>query len=166
MRGLSGTISVARALRANSTAASTFLRPPRAASYAVTYWTTSNPQNLVDRSNLSTPSVIRSDVIGFRHYGSAAAASPAEQDLKPRISEQNSFNPKEVVLFQYEACPFCNKVKGKNLFKLNVTCLFFNLDEYCFEFPIVFCILFSSVSRLSWYSVQSGRSKSYEQERD
>lgn len=112
MRGLSGTISVARALRANSTAASTFLRPPRAAPYAVTYWTTSNPQNLVDRSNLSTPSVIRSDVIGFRHYGSAAAASPAEQDLKPRISEQNSFNPKEVVLFQYEACPFCNKVKA------------------------------------------------------
>jgi len=123
MRGLNGTISIARALRANSTAASTFLRPPRAASY----WTSStNPQNLVDRSYLSTPSVVRSDVIGFRFYSSsatAAATSPAQQDLKPRISEQNSFNPKEVVLFQYEACPFCNKVKGQKLFKLNVTCL-------------------------------------------
>lgn len=109
MRGLNGTISIARALRANSTAASTFLRPPRAAPYL----TSTNPQNLVDRSNQSTPSVVRSDVIGFRYYGSAATAtSPAQQDLKARGSEQNSFNPKEVVLFQYEACPFCNKVKA------------------------------------------------------
>jgi len=126
MRGLHGTISIARALRANSTAASTFFRPPRAAPYAATYWTSSTPQNFVDRSNLSTPSVACSDVIGFRYYGSpanAAAASPAQQDLKVRSSEQNSFNPKEVVLFQYEACPFCNKVKGQKLFKLNVTCL-------------------------------------------
>lgn len=115
MRGLNGTISVARALRASSTAASTFLRPPRAVPYAATYWTSSNPQNLVDRSNLSTPSVVRSDVIGFRYYGScatASATSPAQQGLKVRSSEQNSFNPKEVVLFQYEACPFCNKVKA------------------------------------------------------
>ncbi|MCI95897.1 prostaglandin E synthase, partial [Trifolium medium] len=34
MRGLNGAISLARALRANSTAASTFLRQPRAAPYA------------------------------------------------------------------------------------------------------------------------------------
>ncbi|CAJ2642924.1 unnamed protein product [Trifolium pratense] len=115
MRGLNGAISIARALRVNSTAASTFLRHPRPAPYAATYCSYSIPQNLVDRSDLSTPPIVRSDVIGFRYYSSAATAaatSTPQQDLKTRGAEQNSFNPKEVVLFQYEACPFCNKVKA------------------------------------------------------
>lgn len=32
---------------------------------------------------------------------------------KERVTDR--FSPKEVVLYQYDACPFCNKVKGKSL---------------------------------------------------
>ncbi|GAU24970.1 hypothetical protein TSUD_312050 [Trifolium subterraneum] len=115
MRGLNGAISLARVLRANSTAASTFLRQPRTAPCAATYCSHSIPKNLIDRSDLSIPPVARSDIIGFRYYSSASATattSTPQQDLKTRGAEQHSFNPKEVVLFQYEACPFCNKVKA------------------------------------------------------
>ncbi|CAK8569107.1 unnamed protein product [Lathyrus sativus] len=112
MRGLNGAISVARALKANSTAVTPLLRPPRAAQYLTTCWTSSNPRNLIDHSGLSTALAIRSNAVGFRYYGSPTATSLAQQDLKATGSEQNHFNPKEVVLFQYEACPFCNKVKA------------------------------------------------------
>ncbi|XP_004500926.1 uncharacterized protein [Cicer arietinum] len=110
MRGFIGALSLARALRGNSTAVATFLRPPLTAPYGAICWTSSN---LVDRSGLSTVPVFRSDDLGFRYYGSAStAASLSQKDLKTRGSEENSFKPKEVVLFQYEACPFCNKVKA------------------------------------------------------
>ncbi|XP_058780802.1 uncharacterized protein LOC131654896 [Vicia villosa] len=112
MRGLNGAISIARALKANSTAATTLLRPPRAAPYVTSCWTSSNLRNLVDRPDLSTTLVPRSNTVEFRYYSSSTATSLAQQDLKAKSSEQNRFNPKEVVLFQYEACPFCNKVKA------------------------------------------------------
>ncbi|XP_058780790.1 uncharacterized protein LOC131654886 [Vicia villosa] len=112
MRGLNGAISIARALKANSTAATTLLRPPRAAPYVTPCWTSSNLRNLVDRPDLSTTLVPRSNTIEFRYYSSSTATSLAQQDLKVKSSEENRFNPKEVVLFQYEACPFCNKVKA------------------------------------------------------
>ncbi|KAL5073853.1 hypothetical protein RYX36_012837 [Vicia faba] len=109
MRGIKGAISVARALKANSTTATT-LRPPRVAPYLTTCWTSSDPRNLVDRPDLSTPLVLRSNAVGFTyHYSSITAKSLAEQ---------------EVVLFQYEACPFCNKVKAF-------------LDYYDIEYKVV-----------------------------
>ncbi|KAJ1387620.1 Thioredoxin-like superfamily [Sesbania bispinosa] len=97
MRGLNRVIFVSRALRGSSTAVGSFHR--------VAPYGTSNLYNLVDHS---TPSVAARSVTvtGFRYFSSAAATSLA-QDLQAK-----GFNPKEVVLFQYEACPFCNKVKA------------------------------------------------------
>ncbi|KAJ1421609.1 Thioredoxin-like superfamily [Sesbania bispinosa] len=97
MRGLNRVIFVSRALRGSSTAVGSFHR--------VAPYGTSNLHNLVDHS---TPSVVARSVTvtGFRYFSSAAATSLA-QDLQAK-----GFNPKEVVLFQYEACPFCNKVKA------------------------------------------------------
>ncbi|XP_019100909.1 PREDICTED: uncharacterized protein LOC109132899 [Camelina sativa] len=40
----------------------------------------------------------------------AAAASSLDQEVHAN-EMAHKFNPKEVVLYQYEACPFCNKVK-------------------------------------------------------
>jgi len=44
-------------------------------------------------------------------FFSAAAVSSLGQEVHAKEMAQK-FNPKEVVLYQYEACPFCNKVKG------------------------------------------------------
>lgn len=35
-----------------------------------------------------------------------------EQVYAKELSRSPEYMPKEVVLYQYEACPFCNKVKG------------------------------------------------------
>lgn len=67
-----------------------------------------HPLNLVDRSS---PSEAHS-VTGFRYHSSAAAAATSlAQDLQAKGSE-TGIKPKNCVLFQYEACPFCNKVKA------------------------------------------------------
>lgn len=47
-------------------------------------------------------------------FFSAAAASSLGQEVHAK-DMSHKFNPKEVVLYQYEACPFCNKVKGNVL---------------------------------------------------
>ncbi|KAG2316282.1 hypothetical protein Bca52824_019404 [Brassica carinata] len=44
-------------------------------------------------------------------FFSAAAASSLGQEVHAK-DMAHKFNPKEVVLYQYEACPFCNKVKA------------------------------------------------------
>ncbi|KAJ4888833.1 Glutathione S-transferase family protein [Raphanus sativus] len=44
-------------------------------------------------------------------FFSAAAASSLGQEVHAK-DMSHKFNPKEVVLYQYEACPFCNKVKA------------------------------------------------------
>ncbi|XP_034911038.1 uncharacterized protein [Populus alba] len=43
---------------------------------------------------------------------SAAAAASLSQDVLAKEPPLAELVPKEVVLYQYEACPFCNKVKG------------------------------------------------------
>ncbi|KAG2698302.1 hypothetical protein I3760_07G145400 [Carya illinoinensis] len=70
----------------------------------------SNPQwlmsrGLVDCFGSSGPSVANG-VAGTRFF-SAAATSLAKESLRPE-----KFSPKDVVLYQYEACPFCNKIKA------------------------------------------------------
>lgn len=72
----------------------------------------SNPQWLTPRARFdsfgsSGPS-IANGVAGTRFF-SAAATSLAKESSRP-----DNFSPKDVVLYQYEACPFCNKVRGKN----------------------------------------------------
>ncbi|MED6106384.1 hypothetical protein PIB30_004157 [Stylosanthes scabra] len=68
----------------------------------------SSSQKLVDRLSLSNPYSAHSV-----RFGSSAATSLA-QDLQSNSSvrSEEGFKPKDVVLFQYEACPFCNKVKA------------------------------------------------------
>jgi microsomal prostaglandin-E synthase 2 len=43
---------------------------------------------------------------------SAAAAASLSQEVLAKEPPPAELVPKEVVLYQYEACPFCNKVKG------------------------------------------------------
>jgi len=48
-------------------------------------------------------------------FFSVAAASSLIQDAHAKEPGQ-SYKFKDVVLYQYEACPFCNKVKGNLLY--------------------------------------------------
>ncbi|XP_061373285.1 uncharacterized protein LOC133315634 [Gastrolobium bilobum] len=110
MRGVNRLIFIGRALRTNSTAVSgagagaTLRQPPRLAPYGTCG--SSNHHKFVDRLGLSSPSVARS-VAGFSY---SSAATSLAQDVQAK--GEDCFKPKEVVLFQYEACPFCNKVKA------------------------------------------------------
>lgn len=52
----------------------------------------------------------------------SVAASVADD---VHAKETVSFSPNQVVLYQYEACPFCNKVKGANF----ITC-----DDFILSF--------------------------------
>lgn len=45
----------------------------------------------------------------------AAVASLSAQGVYAKEPLPADLVPKEVVLYQYEACPFCNKVKGRSL---------------------------------------------------
>ncbi|KFK38734.1 hypothetical protein AALP_AA3G153400 [Arabis alpina] len=66
---------------------------------------------------LPTPS-FAGGVAGIVFF-SAAAASSLGQEVHAKEMSQ-IFNPKEVVLYQYEACPFCNKVKVHPLSKKEI----------------------------------------------
>lgn len=55
------------------------------------------------------PSSVRK-VAGNARFVSVTSSSLAEDLVNG--SPRPSFVPKDVVLYQYEACPFCNKVKG------------------------------------------------------
>lgn len=51
--------------------------------------------------------------------------------------------PKDVVLYQYEACPFCNKVKGSSFF-LRIVLQRLSTDIWCkssitYKFPVAIC---------------------------
>ena len=63
-------------------------------------------QRFLDGFVQSNPSKAHG-VAGTMRFSSVAAASLAPD-------AQSKFLPKDVVLYQYEACPFCNKVKGNS----------------------------------------------------
>ncbi|KAH1065820.1 hypothetical protein J1N35_030807 [Gossypium stocksii] len=67
-------------------------------------------QKLADRLGLSRPSLVRR-VAGTMLF-SVVASSMAQDALAKEKPRSEKFLPKEVVLYQYEACPFCNKVKA------------------------------------------------------
>lgn len=94
MRGVKRAVFVGRALRSNSNTAvsgvGATLHRDRMAPHGCL--TPSNPN----------PSV---SVTGFRYLSASAAATSLAQDAQTK-----AFKPKELVLFQYQACPFCNKV--------------------------------------------------------
>uniref|UniRef100_A0A1J3D9W9 Prostaglandin E synthase 2 n=1 Tax=Noccaea caerulescens TaxID=107243 RepID=A0A1J3D9W9_NOCCA len=83
---------------------------PRLAQTTVMMSTISSSEPITRRSScLPTPSFAG----GFAGivFFSAAAASSLGQEVHAKETSQK-FNPKEVVLYQYEACPFCNKVRA------------------------------------------------------
>ncbi|KAE9609442.1 hypothetical protein Lal_00020394 [Lupinus albus] len=104
-------ILVGRALLNNSTTISGAVSGGATINRVIPFATcsTSNHQsrNLVGRFGLSNPFLAQCSY--------AAVATSLAQDIQAKglpHSENEGFNPKEVVLFQYEACPFCNKVKA------------------------------------------------------
>ncbi|XVF35934.1 hypothetical protein REPUB_Repub19eG0014600 [Reevesia pubescens] len=67
-------------------------------------------QKLADRSGLWRRSLAQG-VAGTMLF-SAVASSLAQDAHAKELPNFRKFLPKEVVLYQYEACPFCNKVKA------------------------------------------------------
>ncbi|GFY86262.1 glutathione S-transferase family protein [Actinidia rufa] len=63
---------------------------------------------IVKHSTLSAAHV----VAGTMFFSAAAASSLAEDVHAKELPPSKKFLPNDVVLYQYEACPFCNKVKG------------------------------------------------------
>lgn len=86
---------------------------PRVAQTTVTMMTKISPSEPPSPKfgGLPTPS-FAGGVAGIVFFSAAAASSLAQEVHAKEMSQK--FNPKEVVLYQYEACPFCNKVKGKS----------------------------------------------------
>ena len=72
-------------------------------------------QKLADLGDLSNLSISRS--VARARY-SSAATSLAENLNEKGTPGAEKLKPKDVVLYQYEACPFCNKVKGNFHFLL------------------------------------------------
>lgn len=55
----------------------------------------------------------------------SVAATTFVEEVHAKDPVQAKFRPKDVVLYQYEACPFCNKVKGIDCAsQLNISCFF------------------------------------------
>lgn len=68
-------------------------------------------------SSRSAPSSVTNGGVAGSMFFSAAATSLAQDHAHAHAhvhSHTHKFSPKDVVLYQYEACPFCNKVKGIN----------------------------------------------------
>ncbi|KAK6938977.1 Glutathione S-transferase, N-terminal [Dillenia turbinata] len=51
-------------------------------------------------------------VAGSRFFSAAASALAENVGTKEPVKSSEQHMPKDVVLYQYEACPFCNKVKA------------------------------------------------------
>ncbi|GMI82474.1 hypothetical protein like AT5G42150 [Hibiscus trionum] len=65
---------------------------------------------LAELLGLSRPSLARS-VAGTMLFSAVASSLAQDAHAKEKPASEK-FLPKEVVLYQYEACPFCNKVKA------------------------------------------------------
>lgn len=63
-------------------------------------------QKIANHFGISSPSVAGT------MFFSVAASSLAQEVQAKELPPAEKFLPKDVVLYQYEACPFCNKVKG------------------------------------------------------
>ncbi|KAK2982272.1 hypothetical protein RJ640_020824 [Escallonia rubra] len=117
-RSITGLAALSRAF--DATAAATNPAPHRLAQAAV-YTTSCNP-NSTARSHWFTRDRLAGNLgLGARSatHGvagtvlfSAAASSLAQEAHAKEPPQAKDLIPKDVVLYQYEACPFCNKVKA------------------------------------------------------
>lgn len=69
-------------------------------------------------------------------FSATAASSLAEEVQATEPPHYTKFLPKDVVLYQYEACPFCNKVKGVIISYSFVWLIFTIFNTLC---CIIFC---------------------------
>ncbi|KAK7352230.1 hypothetical protein VNO80_17649 [Phaseolus coccineus] len=91
MRGLNRGMLLSRALRSNFTAVS---------------GATATLHRVAPHGTITLRSS-NSSVTGFRYVSSSASASAT---CLAQDAQTKAFEPKELLLFQYQACPFCNKV--------------------------------------------------------
>lgn len=111
MRLINGLAAVRRAAAGAESPAQ--LRPFHAALFRVE--SAAEPlrvsHELRGRFELLAPPTVQA-ITGTRFF--SRAASSAAQEVRGKEPPQaEKFHPKDVVLYQYEACPFCNKVKGE-----------------------------------------------------
>lgn len=123
MRRLNRLATLSRAVSSGATSAATQHRHYQLAQPAALFSTFSScqsqgfAQKIVDRLGPS----FAGGVAGF-----SAAAPSLAQDAKPQAKEQpRSEKFGDVVLYQYEACPFCNKVKGLLVYFYHLSFLYY-----------------------------------------
>lgn len=110
MRRVNGLVTVIRTVAAASAAGTTARHRVFQAAMMSTCASTNSSQRIADRFGISSPSVAHG-VAGTMFF--SVAASSLEQEVHAKEAPPaEKFLPKDVVLYQYEACPFCNKVKG------------------------------------------------------
>lgn len=113
------------------------------------------PRRLIHHSGSASSashSLSPNSIAGTMFFSVAAAASLSQEAHAKESLHSNLFN--DVVLYQYEACPFCNKVKG-------TTTIFFVLSTktshvymylmgcvYIYIYIMVVCFCSDSFSKL------------------
>ncbi|XP_075656118.1 uncharacterized protein LOC142626205 [Castanea sativa] len=104
-------VLVGRAIGGGATAASANRHRVLQAALYGTY-SNGNSERFGLWSRSAPPSVTNGGVAGSMFF-STAATSLAQDHAHAHVhSHTHKFSPKDVVLYQYEACPFCNKVKA------------------------------------------------------
>lgn len=118
MRRINGLAAICRAVEGVAAASSVAGNPVRhhrlfeAALYSTTANNSSSSRSrwfsriCANHSARTTASAVTGVVL------LSLAATALGEEVQAKEPVQSEFRPEEVVLYQYEACPFCNKVKG------------------------------------------------------
>ncbi|XP_050214937.1 uncharacterized protein LOC126666035 [Mercurialis annua] len=109
MRRANGLVALTRAIAAGAGGFTAQHRVVQAAMMS-TCSNSNSSQGIFDRLGISSPTVARG-VAGIMFF-SAAASSLAQEVHAKQAPPSEKILPKDVVLYQYAACPFCNKVKA------------------------------------------------------
>ncbi|KAJ8772670.1 hypothetical protein K2173_027847 [Erythroxylum novogranatense] len=112
MRRVQGITTLRRAIAGgNYAATSTIATGQLARASTMNGFPASNCQKVRNVFRVSRPSVAR-DVFTGTMFFSVASSSLEQEAHAKELPPAGNFLPKDVVLYQYEACPFCNKVKA------------------------------------------------------
>lgn len=83
--------------------------------------------------------------------GALIAASSISEGALAKEPPPPHTLPKDVVLYQYEACPFCNKVKGLVLCEITIRDRLFSFFEIVYLFIyLLIIIMFFDLDLLNW----------------
>ncbi|XP_051150095.1 uncharacterized protein LOC127264548 [Andrographis paniculata] len=117
MKRIAGVAAVCRAVRGVAVASSgpgCLGQHPSRLFQAAAYSTNGNGNSL-GRSNWFSYNRIAGDQTAGVFAGTmlfSAAASTVVEEVHAKEPVESMFRPKDMVLYQYEACPFCNKVRA------------------------------------------------------